>query len=969
MGNEVMAASDVSHVLPSEEHEENVEVLPEENIKEEITKKVGRRIRKSSGGSPGTAYIQVIPLNGEAGDLNHVKDLLTNRNFPYKESTTEITSIAATTECAKKERSTQCQCEDGFQFDLEQCRSHPSCYIPLEIESFCFCPNLNANSTVYCEEPPTSPGQITSSPYPAMVGSDLVLEFSSAHDVTNIRWFLVNVLSSTILEVHNGTTATVVTSSRKSTLTIKNIPRYWGGLYICRFDYRTLHWQNSHMVEFPLSPSDIAPNPPNAFLWNNFTTFPGITVECCIPDDGRTYYVYWEPGHIISDPVYRGERLCFPLTISDVPGEDTDYRCIFEDDLDTVVESRVHVGVISDTDRLCTEDGDDRWKGTKAGYDAEIPCDSDKRGRITRSCSMSGEWAAPQASCMDVRLLALLEQAQRLVGGLGTPGSDIPQMMERLRNYTVPSRNHISDPGDIITVVETITLLSTAAEENNMQIYTATMSDLLTVSSRLLHFPMRFFWTPALIRRPFLGSMFLKSVENISKLYEPDSASFMFFRPNVQMNMVVLSPLVWTDYSKSFNTTPTVSVVIKGVDMSSGGNVTTVTILLRNLSKILPVNFGESVKGHGHRIASYVIANTIRTGNQSRREADLDMVFLRRKEPNRTDDATAQCVFWDDDLFEGSGGWSTEGCRTTLVNGSVVCRYRRVAAFSVLMSRGVFEDDVLEPVSQAGAFLSILCLLICLVVYFAEWKFVVKDDVTFYRQISLINICVSMFIADAWFLGSTFIRDSTHANKLCVSAAFFQHYFYLAMLSWMMIQGLILLYELVFSSYHLIRVAVISAMVGIGYVCPLVVASATIGIDYPKEGYITEGAMAWNVFQPPSVEEPPEEEDNTKFWVSRGLTLLTTVFGIIMFLESAVLIDGDHEDFYTALEIINSFQGVIILIIGLLLDRRIREALGKVILKFLALFSFLKCCPCNSYNVEQNPELEAPETYRQMEDS
>ncbi|XP_072000362.1 adhesion G-protein coupled receptor F3-like [Engystomops pustulosus] len=197
----------------------------------EIAEKIpGRRIRRSSGGSSGIAYIQVIPLNKEASDLHVVMSVLTEEVFPYKESTTEITSIVATTECTKKDQKMECGCLSEFHFDMQQCISHPSCYIPDKDDEYCFCPELYANNTVYCEEPPPPPGKITLSPIPATLGSDIVLEFTASDDVTNIRWFLGNVRLKMVMEVHNGSRTTVVTSGRTSTLTIKNIPRYWGVL-------------------------------------------------------------------------------------------------------------------------------------------------------------------------------------------------------------------------------------------------------------------------------------------------------------------------------------------------------------------------------------------------------------------------------------------------------------------------------------------------------------------------------------------------------------------------------------------------------------------------------------------------------------------------------------------------------------------------------------------------------------------
>ncbi|KAG8536541.1 hypothetical protein GDO81_026143 [Engystomops pustulosus] len=183
---------------------------------------------------------------------------------------------------------------------MQQCISHPSCYIPDKDDEYCFCPELYANNTVYCEEPPPPPGKITLSPIPATLGSDIVLEFTASDDVTNIRWFLGNVRLKMVMEVHNGSRTTVVTSSRTSTLTIKNIPRYWGGLYMCRYEYQGSHLETSHQVQFPLTSMDIVPIPPKVFIWKNSTNFTGITLECCIQEDGSSYNVFWEPGRKIS---------------------------------------------------------------------------------------------------------------------------------------------------------------------------------------------------------------------------------------------------------------------------------------------------------------------------------------------------------------------------------------------------------------------------------------------------------------------------------------------------------------------------------------------------------------------------------------------------------------------------------------------------------------------------------------------
>ncbi|XP_072000363.1 adhesion G-protein coupled receptor F3-like [Engystomops pustulosus] len=635
-----------------------------------------------------------------------------------------------------------------------------------------------------------------------------------------------------------------------------------------------------------------------------------------------------------------------------------------------------------DTDKFCSVDGDRRWKVTKAGHNAEILCPRGKTGRITRSCLTTGQWAPPEDSCEDTRLWSLLEQAKRLNGGVGIPEVDISLTMETLRNYTMQRLNYISHPSDIITVVETIKILSRAGVEYNIQLPPSSMLDFVTVCSRLLSFDLETFWTPALRRQPSLGSMFLQSVEVISRLFETDSSSLMLIQPNLHVSTVVLDSSAWTEYNISFSTTPNIEVVIKNIAMKPSGKITIINMVLMNLGKILPWSFGESVRGHNHSVESHVLINTMKGGAETITESDLHMTFFRMREPNETEVTTAQCVFWDNSLFEGSGGWSTEGCQTRPVDHSVVCRCRHVAPCSVLRSLGVFgdelEEDALEILSQVGASLSIFSLLICFIVYIIEWRLVVKDDITFYRQVTLINISVSRIIADVWFLVSTFISVS-HTNHLCISAAFFQHVFYLASLFWMLIQGLILLYELVFT-FQLFKAAVIVAMIGIGYICPLIVASVTIGVEYPNEGYLTEGtcflnredgavfafegptllvvvlnsftigAMVWKLLRPPEAEEP-EDEGDTKSLVARALACLTSLFGITWFLESEMWLEKVHEFFVYALKVLNSFQGVIILIFGCLLDRRIRKFLAKRFQKLQSLFSSPTCCEQVSYSV------------------
>nr|DBA25601.1 TPA: hypothetical protein GDO54_009976 [Pyxicephalus adspersus] len=470
-------------------------------------------------------------------------------------------------------------------------------------------------------------------------------------------------------------------------------------------------------------------------------------------------------------------------------------------------------------------------------------------------------------------------------------------------------------------------------------------------------------WMDIYYKDPNITSTFMQAIENIPWLLKPDgkSPSLKMNYPNVKLDTVILNTSSFTGYKNNFNTTPSMEVYINNIKTPNGimeGELMVTSIMVRNLGKILPSHFGDSVEGHDHSVSNRIVINNAMMSTQSLKRVNLDMVFGRRTNPSTMKNTFEQCVFWDYNLFEGVGGWSTEGCRTLYRSDITICRCNHLTSFSVLTSVGVHEDEVLETHRQVGTSFSILSLLICIIFYIVEWKTVVKDYTSFYRQTAMINISVSMLIADIWFLFSTFITE-THENKLCIAAAFLQHFFYLASFYWMLFHGLILLHEMVFAFYQLVRKFMIPVMVIIGYVFPFVIAIVTLSLDYPKKAYIEEGdcfldgekgavfafsgpvllitvlnfvvigVMVWRTLRPPESEDQ-EEEDDGKALVTKAITILTSVFGITWILETLALTEETHEFFQYAFTLINDYQGVFILIFGCLLDKKSHDHCGEL---------------------------------------
>ncbi|KAM9316345.1 adhesion G-protein coupled receptor F3 [Gastrophryne carolinensis] len=1058
-----------------------------------------------AGGAPSSAYIQVIPLNVAADDLQLVKTLLTSKNISSANPAIQITNIQTSTECSNQAMGIQCECKPGFHFDMTKCKFFTSCYVPPEIDSHCICSNMDSSSTAYCDAQPEIPGTVTLYPNTIKPGSDIQLEFSSTEDVSNIQWFMVNLVMNQVKEIHNGTRTTIMISSRKSTLTINNIPRDWevanvtshtaqddhdalqivnltenelsvmerklllkkhfsakrgemssidipshsdnvmendleweflnfdphlceetpqtwltlinklrkpsrftpafgsapavlsffrmvefldlklrlecDGLYLCRFQYHSLYWEASHPVKFPLDSLDIMRNPEQINLWKNSTIFPGVTIECCIWSEGHSYHVFWEPGHIPSDAVERDGQQCYPLSIRTIPEQDTYYRCVFQDSTNEAVESGVHVLVIQIQDVVCPGSSDGMWRTTKARRQAEIACPSGKRGKITRSCLKNGQWGSPKDKCRNARLLFLLKKAQWLRDGLGIPEVEVSGLIETLRNYTFSSQQFVNNSWDIITVVDMMKTISVTALENNIKFNLTVMADIFFLCSQMLDYSLETTWMDVRLNDPTIGSSFLQFVENFAQCFNQNEDSFSLIYSYFQVNIEYLDGAMLTGYNHVFNTTLKIEVTLKKVQNQVMGNKFTVaSILIQNLSSYLPTNFGGSLEGYHHRVSNYIVMNKI-LSNQSMGKVDVQIVFERSLDPNDTDTGVAQCVTWDYDLFEGTGGWSTEGCKTSHGYNTTVCRCKRLTAISVLrMSSSVPKDDpedeYLEYTIQVCLGLSITCLVICNIACIVQWKTDVKDDISFYRQVAFINICLSLLIADTSFFSSTFINESQE-NQQCLAAAFFQHLFYMATFFWMLLQGLILLHQLAPIFHQPVRRIVIPVMMTIGYICPLIIAIATISIDYPKGEYIGEedcflngdapdvfafsgpvllvifinffiiGVIVWKILRP---SESESHEEDRKALVARALSILTSVFGVTWILETATVVEEANEYFHYALTIINSLQGVFFLICGCL-DKKVMEAISDKFQSFLDRFPNLRCHEKSSYNM------------------
>uniref|UniRef100_A0A4W6CMC6 Adhesion G protein-coupled receptor F7 n=1 Tax=Lates calcarifer TaxID=8187 RepID=A0A4W6CMC6_LATCA len=207
-----------------------------------------------------------------------------------------------------------------------------------------------------------------------------------------------------------------------------------------------------------------------------------------------------------------------------------------------------------------------------------------------------------------------------------------------------------------------------------------------------------------------------------------------------------------------------------------------------------------------------------------------------------------QCVFWNFSLFDGLGGWDNEGCELiTNVNETVTCNCNHLTSFSILMSPYALNIPALDYITYIGVGISMASLVICLIIEAVIWRKIRKNNTSYLRHVSIVNIAVSLLIANIWFIIGAAISDAEKKNQpACTAATFFIHFFYLALFFWMLASALLLLYRTV-SVFDggLSKNSMLAIGFSLGYGAPLLIAVITIAVTAPSEEYIRGTGVCW----------------------------------------------------------------------------------------------------------------------------
>ncbi|XP_064860945.1 adhesion G-protein coupled receptor G2 isoform X2 [Oncorhynchus nerka] len=233
--------------------------------------------------------------------------------------------------------------------------------------------------------------------------------------------------------------------------------------------------------------------------------------------------------------------------------------------------------------------------------------------------------------------------------------------------------------------------------------------------------------------------------------------------------------------------------------------------------------------------------------NLSIKSLQKDVVIILRNTEPVPANFVVSCVFWDFGLNDGSGGWNRKGCsvRNSTEN-ETVCACNHLTSFGVLLDisrTGItnhLQATILTYITYIGCGISAIFLSVTLLTYLAFGK--LRKDIP---SKILIQLCVALLFLNLVFLVDAWLALYPDAVGLCISTAWFLHYFLLASFTWMGLEAVHMYLALVkvFNTY-IKRYMLKFSLVGWGV--PLLVVIVVIAVDKNNYGLVSYGKYSDN---------------------------------------------------------------------------------------------------------------------------
>ncbi|XP_043919473.1 adhesion G protein-coupled receptor F5-like [Protopterus annectens] len=320
------------------------------------------------------------------------------------------------------------------------------------------------------------------------------------------------------------------------------------------------------------------------------------------------------------------------------------------------------------------------------------------------------------------------------------------------------------------------------------------------------------------------SSDLLRAVEKFTKLLLTDNTTIEIENDNIKLKGSNVSRTSNEDFNKTFNNNGVFIPMDQLKHLSDNSLI--LYILYPTLHEILPKNV--NVNATSLSINGIVMSVTV--------SGTINNVTLTFEKTNTSLTAN-QCVFWNFSTIS----WEST-CTLMQTDTSITCNCNHLTPFSVLMSSDSENtsnrNPPLETIQYIGMGISMASVTLLLIVEGIVWKSVVKSKTSYAQHVSVVNIAISLLIADTCFIiDDASVQNENSIQAACTTLTFFTHYFYLCLFFWMFVLGLFLFYRLVFIFHYMSRSSMVAIAISLGYGCPLLIACVTVAVTEPAKTY------------------------------------------------------------------------------------------------------------------------------------
>ncbi|XP_026111237.1 adhesion G protein-coupled receptor F4-like [Carassius auratus] len=724
-------------------------------------------------------------------------------------------------------------------------------------------------------------------------------------------------------------------SSDNSTLTVKSVSVLDRGRYACIINRTIPYIQWQDVVIEPLPDIIVGQNKRKFQCVNK-----SVLLECCEEKNS----VEWTPISS-GDVVVPTEDGCITLNHTIKQGEcgSETFVCRLKNQaLQSFSYGSSDVTVIKVNEEFSCKN--EKLGDGKEGETLIGPCERDKEGTIKYKC-ISGEWKPEETNCILKVIINLANKVQVLLV------EDIPEFVTELSNVTEKNENEITQsPVTVLTIVEI--LLKVANISQNILINQRVMEGFLNTVNILVSELAFNSWEKLNndSRTDNTSTALLRAIENIAARLT--NVSFLINKTSIELNRTVTTSTSYSGISNLPNSTT--EIEIPQIPLS-----TPITIIVfTTLAEILPSRNTTTSRSNNTSKSDVringdvvVVKIDIITINNISFAFDINDPFL----------GNPQCVFWNFNL----DAWDSTGCEVKPYiskgneTGKIKCECNHTTSFSILMSPFSIKNIPLAYITYIGVAISMASLILCLIIEIIVWKSMTRNDTSYMRHVSIVNIAVSLLIANICFIIGAAIAEQPTSVGRCSPVVFFMHFFYLALFFWMLMSALLLFYRtvMVLSQMSRANMMVIAFMAGYG--APLLIAVITVASTAGPQNYISKQNACWlNWYESKALlafvipaltivainlvvlivvlykmlsrgvgAATQPDEKHALVVIARCVAFLTPIFGLTWGFGIGTMVSQDLG-IHVVFALLNSLQGFFILVFGTLLDSKLREALA-----------------------------------------